>query len=193
MEPRSAADEALEREILTALARGDREGALTRLMQGYGRPLYRFCLGVVADPGLAEEAHQMTFVQAFEGVGSFGGRSSVKTWLFGIARHRCLDALKVSRRRTRRFPLMDELPDAPAPEGGTDDRMVTAETRRALAECLGELPAKVRAALALRFQQSLSYPEIAVIAGERAATLQARVARSLPLLKRCLEGKGQAP
>lgn len=183
----------LEQAFRQALARADRERALTLLMEAHGRPLYRFCLALTGDPTLAEEAHQTTFVQAFEGLGSFAGRSSSKSWLFGIARHRCLDALKMARRRQARFPLMAEMPEVAAAEADAPTRLAGRATARALADCLAELSAKVRTALLLRFQQGLAYPEIAVASGERPATLQARVARSLPLLRRCLEGKGQAP
>jgi RNA polymerase sigma-70 factor (ECF subfamily) len=45
----------------------------------------------------------------------------------------------------------------------------------------------------LRFQQGLSYADIERLTGERATTLQARVVRALPLLRRCLEQQGLAP
>jgi DNA-directed RNA polymerase specialized sigma24 family protein len=45
----------------------------------------------------------------------------------------------------------------------------------------------------LRYVQNFSYEEMAVICGEKAGTLQARVARSMPLLQKCLEAKGVTP
>jgi RNA polymerase sigma factor (sigma-70 family) len=104
-----------EREARDALARGDPEGALASLMRAYGSPIYRFCRQLVADPDLAQDVHQTTFVQAFEGLAGFGGRGSFRAWLYGIARHRCLDALKIARRREKRFTLAAELPEKPAP------------------------------------------------------------------------------
>ena len=53
------------------LDRGDREGALTLLMEAYGVALYRYCRQMVVDPDLADDVHQLTFVQAFEGLGRF--------------------------------------------------------------------------------------------------------------------------
>lgn len=182
-----------ELEALAALERGDFEGALTALMRAYGGAVYRYCLQVTADATLAEEAHQMTFVQAFEGLSGFGGRSSLRSWLFGIARHRCLDALKIARRRRRRFEAVAELPEPPSPEPAAEQSLLAAGMRQALRECLAALAPKVRAALALRFQESFTFVEMAAICRERAATLQARVARALPLLRRCLEARGFAP
>lgn len=181
-----------ESDALAALDRGDREAALTLLMGAYGTEIHRFCRRMVAEEELAEEAHQMTFVQAFEGLSRFSRRSSLRTWLFSIARHRCLDALKVSRRRRRRFGPEPEAPDAPDPAAGADERLAARDRSRALQRCLQELAPPIRSAILLRFHQELTYPEIAVICGERPATLQARVARSMPTLRRCLEGLGQA-
>ena len=142
---------------------------------------------------LAEEIQQLTFVQAYEGLAKFAGRSSLRTWLFGIARHRCLDLAKMNQRRRRRFGPIDEVPDMAAPGGSVEDRLAEDSRARALERCLQMLVPRVRAAVLLRFQQGLSYPEIARLSGEKPPALQIRVARALPLLRRCLEEKGMAP
>lgn len=178
-----------EREILKALEEGDRDTALRLLMRDYGSAVYRYCRQMLGDD-LADEAHQMTFVQAYEGMARFAGRSSLRTWLFGIAHHRCLDALKISRRREKRFQPMDGVPDRPAPAETAEDRLAHRSRVRALEQCLRELAPRVRAAVLLRFQQGVTYEEMARLEGERAPTLQARVVRALPVLRRCLEHKG---
>lgn len=186
----SAAGEA---EILSALEREDHHAALRLLMRDYGPAIYRYCRQMVEDGDLADEAHQMTFVQAYEGLARFAGRSSLRTWLFGIAHHRCLDLLKVSRRRQKRLQLVDELPDRPAPAATAEDRLAARSRLGALQQCLRELAPHVRAAVLLRFQQGVTYEEMSRLEGERPATLQARVVRALPVLRRCLERKGAAP
>lgn len=175
-----------------ALARGDREGALAVLMREYGSPLYRFCRQMVADPDLAQDVHQTTFLQAFEGLPDFGGRSSFRSWLYGIARHRCLDALKIARRREKRFALVGELPEQPSPGAEAEVRLGERDRNEALRRCLGDLAPHIRTAVLLRFQDGFSYEQISRICRERAPTLQARVARALPVLRRCLEGRGFA-
>ena len=64
---------------------------------------------------------------------------------------------------------------------------------RVLESCLRGLAPRVRTAVLLRYQQGLSYPEIARLSNEKAPALQVRVSRALPLLRRCLEEKGVAP
>ncbi len=182
-----------ERAALAALDRGSPDDALAILMRAYGTAVYRHCRQMVMDDDLAQEVHQMTFVQAHEGLARFARRSSLRTWLFGIARHRCLDLLKMHRRRHKRFGSIEEAPDLPEPARSAEDHLSERSVARVLESCLRGLAPHVRAAVLLRYQQGLSYPEIARLSNEKAPTLQVRVARALPLLRRCLEEKGVAP
>jgi RNA polymerase sigma-70 factor (ECF subfamily) len=162
-------------------------------MRLYGSAVYRYCRQMVADDDLAQEVHQMTFIQAYEGLARFGRRSSLRTWLFGIARHRCLDLLKADRRRRSRFDPLDHAPDLPGPGANAEDLLAERSRARLLADCVRSLAPRARDVLLLRFQQGLSYPEIARLSAEKAPALQVRVTRALPLLRRCLEAKGVAP
>lgn len=182
-----------ERTALAALDRRSPEEALAVLMREYGSAVYRYCRQMVGDEDLAEEIQQMTFVQAYEALPKFARRSSLRTWLFGIARHRCLDAAKMTRRRRKRFGPLEDAPDLPVPGASAEDRLAERSRAGALEKCLRKLAPHIRDAVVLRFQQGLSYPEIARLSGEKAPTLQVRVARALPLLRRCLEDKGMAP
>lgn len=181
-----------EREVREAFARGDLEEVLSLLMRDHGRSIYRFCCQMVGD-NLGDDVHQMTFVQAFEALPRFRGRSSFRTWLFGIARHRCLDAVKAGHRRRRRFePLADSDPHID-PRALAAEDLLARERERHLAECIEALQPEMRETVLLRFQNELSYDEIAVVLGERAPSLRVRVARALPRLRACLEEKGVAP
>ncbi len=182
-----------ERAALAALDRGNLDDALAVLMREYGTVVYRYCRQMMADDDLAQEVQQMTFVQAYEGLARFARRSSLRSWLFGIARHRCLDLLKMHRRRHKRFGPIEEAPDLPKPGGSMEDRLSERSVARVLESCLRGLAPRVRTAVLLRYQQGLSYPEIARLSNEKAPALQVRVARALPLLRRCLEEKGVAP
>jgi RNA polymerase sigma-70 factor (TIGR02960 family) len=47
----------------------------------------------------AEDALQDTLLAAWQGLGGFGGRASLRTWLYRIATNRCLNALRSASRR----------------------------------------------------------------------------------------------
>ena len=87
-----------EAEILAALARGDRRGALALLVRDLGAPVYRYCRQMVEDDAIADDVQQTVFAQVYEHLGTFERRASIRSWVFTIAHHRGLDALKASRR-----------------------------------------------------------------------------------------------
>jgi RNA polymerase sigma factor (sigma-70 family) len=179
----------VEQEVRVALAAGDVAGALTVLMRRFGDEIYRHCRHMVG-PTLVDEVHQAVFVQAFRDLPRFAGRSTLRSWLYAIARHRCLDALKLTRRWQRRFFGGAALPEAVDPAPTPDEH---AEARRlsiALDAALARLKPEVRVAVLLRYQEGMSFEEMAAVCEERPATLQARVARAMPVLKDWLESMG---
>jgi RNA polymerase sigma-70 factor (ECF subfamily) len=185
-----------EDEVDAALTRGDRQHAFTLLMTRYGDAVYRYALATMGDAQLAEEVRQQVFVEVYRDLPGFSGRAPVRGWLFAIVRHRCLDATKAFRRWGLRYK--NELPSDP--EGGRIAGLVIDQAevmeqidRRRLARvverCLSTLAPAARDAVLLRYQQELSYDEAAEVTGERPGTLQQRVARALPVLRKCVEAQ----
>ncbi|MHC4598099.1 MAG: sigma-70 family RNA polymerase sigma factor [Planctomycetota bacterium] len=84
----------------------------------YGKDLYRFGLSKLRDPDTAEDLVQETFLAAWKGRESFSGRSSEKTWLIGILKHKIVDTLRkrIRDRRVGRLDAGDEDREA-LPEG----------------------------------------------------------------------------
>lgn len=177
-------------EAALALERGDRRVALVVLMKAYGDALYRYCHKVLRSRELADDVHQLVFVQAFEDLHTVSGGASFRPWLYAIANHRCLDALKVRRRWFARFTLREELPEREDPRPSSEDAAEARSLGAALEGCLDKLHPEVRSAVLLRYQEGFTYQEMSRVCGEKPATLQARVARAMPLLRQCLETKG---
>lgn len=92
------------------LGRGE-EAAAEEFVEGHLDDLYEFVhYRVGGDRGLAEDVVQDTFVVALERIGGFDGRSSLHSWLCGIARNK----LRAQRRKRRPRALEDVLLDADA-------------------------------------------------------------------------------
>jgi RNA polymerase sigma-70 factor, ECF subfamily len=184
-----------EAELLAAqaLAANDRSKALTVLMRAYGSAIRGYCRSLLKDPAEADDASQTVFVAAFESLHSHHAKSKFIGWLFGIARHRCLDMLKRARRADagkRRISV--EAADSGM--AGADDGIVPAVNPSFLEECLGELSADLRMAVVLKCRDGFSYRYIAdLLGGERAGvlagSLQKQVTLKLRLLRRCIERK----
>ena len=87
---------------LIARARAGDGDAFQELTGPYQRELQVHCylmLGSLAD---AEDALQDTLLAAWQGLGAFEGRASLRTWLYKIATNRCLNARRAASRRPAR-------------------------------------------------------------------------------------------
>lgn len=191
---RAGAYDPAESRAQEALGRSDHRAALTVLMDAYGEDIYRFCRRLTGDSQLAEDLRQVIFMQAFEDLARLPPRSTLRGWLYGIARHRCLDACKGRRRWRKRFQLTDALPEqAPATASDPAASLDQTALQRALTHCLDKLDVELRMLIHMRYQDGLSYTELSSAFGAEPATLQARVTRAMPGLRRCVAGQGVTP
>ena len=67
---------------------------IEKLYELYKQDLYFYLLSLTHNPSLSEDLLSETFVQAITSLSGFKGQSSVKTWLFSIARNMWLRHLR---------------------------------------------------------------------------------------------------
>jgi RNA polymerase sigma-70 factor (ECF subfamily) len=173
---------------LAALALAGSQAAFRELVRRYERPVLSLVVRIVRDPALAEDLAQDSFVKAFQALASFDPRRRFSSWLFRIAHHIALDALR------RRQPETVTLDDPAATEPSIEpvdpaDRLALA---RALDDALGRLRAEHRAALVLRYHEGLSYAEIAEALGIPEGTAKTYVHRARQQMAALLERAGWA-
>jgi RNA polymerase sigma-70 factor (ECF subfamily) len=177
-------------DVRRLVERGERHAALRLLMSRHGDAVYRYCREALGgDAALADDVHQQIFIEAHRDLPQFAGRSKLRTWLFGIARHRILDAAKARHRRSSHLADNDQVVSVADPHPGADERLDDARLHAALAGCLAQLGEAIRVAVLLRYQQGFSFEDMAEVCHEKPGTLQARVARALPALKLCIEAR----
>ncbi len=186
LEERSAADARIRR----AARAGDQDRALRVLMEAYGTQLFAVCMRFIPDRALAEDVHQTCFVQAYQSLHRVLERESIAAWLMAIARNRCLDALKIHRRRRRWQVPHASLPEVPDARSSAEDEVHRSSLVQRLRHALDVLSTEARRAVELRYGEMLSYEEMAELCGARPGTLQMRVTRAMPLLRRSLEARG---
>ena len=127
---------------------------------------------------IAEEISQQALLKAWEKRKNYAGRSSVKTWLFTIAKNTWRDRL----RRKKTAPALSTLPPeettaeiAPGP----GETACSAEFRSALEKALKLLPDEQREALALRECGTITFQQISEILDIPVATVKSRVRYAL--------------
>jgi RNA polymerase sigma-70 factor, ECF subfamily len=122
----------------------------------HAKYLFNFAIGQVRDASVAEDLVQDTFLAAFKAQNSFGGKSSARTWLVGILRHKIYDHLrKTCRERAVRHdpaPMNEDesweesalwLHDVAAETQLPSRRIELEEFRTNLELALGKLPPRI--------------------------------------------------
>src|SRR5690349_20220908 len=93
-----ASVELVPAELIARAKAGDSD-AFRALTEPHRRELQVHCYRMLGSLQDAEDAVQDTLLAAWQGLGGFEGRASIRTWLYRIATNRCLDALRAARRR----------------------------------------------------------------------------------------------
>jgi RNA polymerase sigma-70 factor, ECF subfamily len=96
--------------------RVDSEDAFRRIVDDHRGELHAHCYRMLGSLHDAEDALQETLLRAWCGLPGFGGRSSLRTWLYKIATNACLDV--IARRGKRVLPMDYGPASAPGHEAG---------------------------------------------------------------------------
>lgn len=170
--------------------RRGRKGAFERLVRDHQDALFGYALGLVRDPADAQDVTQDVFLRAHRALTSTYDEErcrslELRPWLFRITRNLALNRLR-ARRLAREAPLPEadgyheaalRLPAA------AEGALAVHERRWRLEHALGRLDREGRAIVQLRFVQSLSYAEIAAVAGGSEAAARGKVFRALARLR----------
>ena len=174
----------------------DWTGVVTGAIHLYGPELLSFLHAMARDADLADEAFAELGEDLWRGVATFRWTSSLRTWLYTLARN----ALNQLRRDPRRR-IVRNLPISVAPEVEAVVRTATQQFQRtdvkdAFRALHDELDPEEHELLLLRLDRSLSWREIArVVGGDgdltvRAAALRKRFERTRERLKKLAQARG---
>lgn len=186
-------DAALLRRVIE---NGDRE-SFRRLFDRYYPRVFSFVQRRLEERELAREITSDVFLEIWSSAGSFRGESKISSWIFGIARFKCLEAVRSQNRfkRSRITSTDDEVisqvPDAHVPATRLDAR---AELER-VATVMQQIPQEQREALEWTVVEGHSIEEVARRQNVSRDTVKTRVSRARRALRRMLgataEGVGR--
>jgi RNA polymerase sigma-70 factor, ECF subfamily len=154
-------DAELDRALIARWTGGDQRAA-TALVERHAPSLARFVgsLGVRIAP---EEIVQDTFVRAFGSLESFRGESSLRSWLFTIARRLVLDQRRAAR-NDRLHVAIEDAQDQLVSADDVLDGVVADESEGRVRQAVARLSPLQREVFTLRVVEGLSYKEIAGVA-----------------------------
>jgi RNA polymerase sigma-70 factor (ECF subfamily) len=176
----------IERALVARARRGD-DRAFRRIFERHAAGIRRFLGDLLRDDALADEATQETFVRAHAGLSGIREHAKLRPWLFGIARNVSRERARARQRARREEPLDDEVGPAvvgvaPSPQ----ELLLGREADVVLAGAMSHLDEARRAALLLRIDHDLGYPDIAEIMGWNVAKVKNEIHRARLQLRAAL-------
>ncbi len=176
-------DEQHERGLLRRVARRD-QTALAEFYERYRVRLFGYLFRVIGEQQAAEDTLQEVLLVVWQKADSYRGSGKVSSWLFGIAHHLAMGALRRSKsRQVVDWEAVEDLPhDEPDPEADVIQRA----SGEAILKALASLTPDHRAVLELAFYQEFSCKEIAQIAGVPEGTVKSRLSYARRALKAAL-------
>jgi RNA polymerase sigma-70 factor (ECF subfamily) len=164
--------QSVETSVIEALRAGD-EATFTRLVREHGASMLRVARLYVGSRAVAEEVVQEAWVGVLNGIGSFEGRSTLKTWIFRILTN---IAKTRGQREGRTVPFSALAPDdepavdpdrfradghwASRPASwGPEERLLGDETQAVIDAAIAELPPTQALVITMRDVEGFSSEE----------------------------------
>jgi RNA polymerase sigma-70 factor, ECF subfamily len=174
---------------LMTLARAGHRDAFAALVGRHAARLAarltEFCVKMSGDRRAGEDVAQETWLQVWASRERYRPASRFEAFLFTIARNRCRNALRSTRRLTR--VVINDVSEGPVTDPSSLDAMLERERDKRVHAAALELPPKLREAVLLRFVAGLDYPAISEAIGRNESTVRSRVFHGLRQLRAHLE------
>ena len=171
----------LDKTLIKRVAQGDKD-AMRILYDRYAPNLRRFITRWIANEHDASDVLHDTMIDVWRTAERFAGRSSVKSWMFSIARNKAIDRNRKGVRTVFGEPDLDAKDEAPQPE----ELMTTFQDSVRVRACIDQLSPPQKAAIHLAFFEDLAYQEIAKIEDCPVGTVKTRIMHAKKHLLGCL-------
>lgn len=169
-------------------------------VDAHGQILYRYALARVRRPELAEDLVQETFLAALKSMDQFQGRSTERTWLTGILKHKVLDCYRAQGRSlpectteqqekwlSEQFDERGHWLKSPDPRAIQPESLVEREEFWAVFEgCLNRLGARAREAFVRRVVDGEEIEPICNALSITATNLYVILFRARTQMRHCL-------
>lgn len=157
-----------DEELMRAHQAGHRE-AFQMLFQRYKTRVFRFCIGLVGNRADSEEIAADVFVAVLDAPGAFDPARKFSTWLYAIARNKCVSRIRERTRLVLRTPWSshddpeDPPPEIPDPADPAWERLSQRDLATYVQRAINRLPDEQKEALILRQYHDMSYDDISEV------------------------------
>ena len=167
-----------DRKLVAAILSKNRKAA-AEFVAKYSDPLYKYArYRLMPRIDMVDDLVQEVFLAAWDNLESYRGRSSLKSWLLGIARHKVEAHYRRELRRHLSFDSEDNSVSDPVDQPSMDSELDRERARAQTREILADLPESYRLLLFWRYWERRSLAEIASELGKTEKSVERALARS---------------
>ena len=182
-----------EQDLIKSLRAGSQE-AFSELLRLYSARVLNTCYRFVLNRQDAEDISQDVFIEVYQSIKTFKGKSKLSTWIYRIAASKSLDHLK-SKKRKKRFAFLQSLfgaegiiPIADAPHFEHPGVILeNKEYSKVLFYALSKLPESQQTAFNLNKIEGLSYLEVSEVMKVSVSSVESLLFRANQNLRKLLE------
>jgi RNA polymerase sigma-70 factor, ECF subfamily len=176
-----------ESTLIQQAQKGDHE-AFASLVNEHQRYVYNLALRVVKDENEALDLAQETFVRAWTALPNFKGQSQFRTWLYRIVTNLCYNRLPNLRRSLNDLgdDMMENIPESDSIFDNPARELENNEIKGYLHQAVEALDENYRLLISMRYQNELSYEEIASTLNLPLGTVKTGIFRAKAQLRNAL-------
>lgn len=174
--------------LIRRAQKGDHD-AFSALVNEHQRYVYNLALRVVKNEDEALDLAQEAFVRAWAALSNFKGQSQFRTWLYRIVTNLCYNRLPNLRRSLNDLgdDVLENMPESSSGFDNPARGFESNELRSHLHGAIDMLDENYRLLIALRYQDELSYDEIAAALNLPLGTVKTGLFRAKEQLRKALE------
>ncbi len=176
----------------------DIKDQIISLVRTYTNELFVYTMIKVGQKEIAEDIIQETFLSAYQSIGNFQNKSSAKTWLFSILKHKIADYFRLQYKNSietssdiieKYFDQNHRWKREYRPSKWTEDNHLLDDPAfsKVLADCLKKLPGKWSAAVQLKYLEEEESQAICSRLGITVANFWQIIHRAKLQLRNCLD------
>ena len=159
------------------------QNAMREVYEAYSGPLQSFVKSWLADPHEASDIVHETMLEVWRRADRFQGRSSLKSWIFSIARYKAID----KNRKGSRLSYTDVEPEIEDDGISPSEALAASQEAEQIRASISTLSEAHQRVIHLAFYADMSYKEIAEIEDCPVGTVKTRVLHAKKLLMRHLK------
>jgi RNA polymerase sigma-70 factor, ECF subfamily len=158
------------------------EDLLSSLMDEFGQGVWSYVYSMTKDTTTADDLAQEVFIQAYKGLNQFRQDSSVKTWLYAIAKNKVKDHFRSAF--VRKVTISDRV-EADAVES-VEEQVLDSLQRNAVWDALLQLNADYREVVILHAKEDLAFKQVGEVMGISESTARVKYHRAVQQLRELL-------